>query len=96
MGLAICTRYNFSTDKNKKNWWKIEGIILPGKKIASILGYNGTLDEFCYHIGTTMFIKFSKFCHNRSRKNIFAGDYDFDLSEVKQLIFIYVYIIWPN
>ena len=70
---------------------KNEGITFPDIKIPSILGFNGIHDG--YHIGYKMLETFENLTMADDEEKIFAGDYPFDLSAEKQLIFICVNII---
>ena len=72
---------------------KNERITFPENKISSILGFNGIHDGSGYHIGYKMLDTFENLTMADDEEKTFAGDYPFDLSAVKQLIFIYVNII---
>ena len=71
---------------------KNEGITLPDNEIPSILGFNSIHDGSGYHIGYKMLDTFENLTMADDERT-FAGDYPFDLSAGKQLIFIYVNII---
>ena len=72
---------------------KNEEITFPDNKIPSILGFNGIHDGSGYHIGYKMLDAFENLTMTEDEEKIFVGDYPFDLSAGKQLIFIYVNII---
>ena len=72
---------------------KNEGITFPDNKFPSILGFNGTHDGSGYHIGYKMLDTFENLAMTEDEEKTFVGDYPFDLSAGKQLIFIYVNII---
>ena len=72
---------------------KNEGIIFPDNKILSLLGFNGIPDGPGYHIGHKMLDTFENLAMADDEEKTFAGDYPFDLSTGKQMIFIYANII---
>ena len=72
---------------------KNEGITFPDNKIPSILGFSGIHDGSGYHIGYKMLETVENLTMADDEEKTFAGDYPFDLSAGKQLIFIYVNII---
>ena len=72
---------------------KNEGITFPDIEIPSILGFNGIDDGSGYHIGYKMLDIFDNLTMGGDEEKTFVGDYPFDLSAGKQLIFIYVNII---
>ena len=72
---------------------KNEGITFPDNKILSILGFNGIHDGSGYHIGYKMLETLENLAMADDEEKSFVGDYPFDLSAGKQLIFIYVNII---
>ena len=76
---------------------KNEGITFPDNEIPSILGFNGIHDgsgyQDVYVIGYKMLDTFENLTMADDEENTFVGDYPFDLSAGKQLIFIYVNII---
>ena len=72
---------------------KNEGKTFPYNEILSILGFNGIHDGYGYHIGYKMLETFKNLTLADDKEKAFAGDYPFDLSAGKQLIFIYVNII---
>ena len=71
---------------------KNEGIYFRDNKIPSIQGFNGIHDGSGYHIGYKMLDTFENLTMADDEEKKF-GDYPFDLSAGKQLIFIYVNII---
>ena len=71
---------------------KNEEITFPDNKIPSILGLNGIHDVSGYHVGYKMLDTFENLTMVDDEKT-FVGDYPFDLSAGRQLIFIYVNII---
>ena len=71
---------------------KNEGITFPDSKNPSILGFNGIDDGSGYHIGYKMLETFENLTMADDEEKTFAGDYPFDLSAGKQLIFFYVNI----
>ena len=72
---------------------KIERITFPDNENPSILGFNGIHDGSGYHIGYKMLDTFENLTMADDEENIFVGDYPFDLSAGKKLIFIYINII---
>ena len=72
---------------------KNEGITFPDNEIPSILGFNGIHGGSGYHIGYKMLDTFENLTMADDEEKTFVGDYHFDLSAGKQLIFIYVNII---
>ena len=70
-----------------------ELINFPDNKIPSILGFNGIHDGSRYHIGYKMLDNFENLTMVDDEEKTFVGNYPFDLSAGKQLIFIYVNII---
>ena len=62
---------------------KNEKITFPDNEIPSILGFNGIHDGPGYHIGF-----FGNLTMADDEEKTFAGDYPFDLSAGKQLIFL--------
>ena len=58
-----------------------------------MLVFNGILDWSVYHIRYKMYDNFENLTMADEEEKIFVGDYPFDLSAGKQLIFIYVDII---
>ena len=67
---------------------KNEGITFPDNEIPSILGFNGIHDGSGYHIGYKMLDNFENLTMADDEDKSFVGDYPFDLSAGKQLIFI--------
>ena len=72
---------------------KNEGITFPDIEIPSILGFHGIHDGSGYHIGYKMLDTFENLTLADDEEKTFAGDYPFDLSAGKQLIFVYVNIV---
>ena len=72
---------------------KNEGITFPDNEILSIIGFNGIHVGSGYHIGYKMLDTFENLTVADDEEKSFVGDYPFDLSSGKQLIFIYVNII---
>ena len=72
---------------------KNERITFSDNEIQSILGFNGILDGSGYHIGYKMLETFENLTMADDEEKSFAGDYPFNLSAGKQLIFVYVSII---
>ena len=72
---------------------KNEGITFPDNEIPSILGFNGIHDGPGYRIGYKMLDTFENLTMADDEEKTFAGDYPFDLSAGKQLIFFYINII---
>ena len=72
---------------------KNEGITFTGNEIPSILGFNGIHEGSGYQIGYKMLESFENLAMADDEEKTFAGDYPFDLSARKQLLFIYVNII---
>ena len=66
---------------------------LSNNEVQSILGFNGIHDGSGYHIGYNMLDTFENLTMAVDEEKTFVGDYPFDLSAGKQLIFIYVKII---
>ena len=72
---------------------KNKGTTFLDNEIPSILGFNRIHDGSCYHIGCKMLETFDNLTMADDEEKTFVGDYPFDLSAGKQLIFIYVNII---
>ena len=72
---------------------KNEEITLPDNEIPSILGFNVVHDGSFYHIGYKMLDTFENLTMTDDEEKTFVGNYPFDLSAGKQLIFINVDII---
>ena len=72
---------------------KNEGITFPDIEIPSILNFNGIHDGSGYHIRYKMLDTFENLTMADDEEKTFVGDYPFDLSAGKQLIFNYVNII---
>ena len=72
---------------------KNEGITFPANEIPSLLEFNGIHDGSGYHIGYKMLDTFENLTMADDEEKNFVGDYPFDLSAGKQLIFIYFAII---
>ena len=64
-------------------------INFPDSEIPSILGFNSIHDGPGYHIGYKMLETFENLTMADDEEKTFPGDYPFDLSAGKQLIFIY-------
>ena len=84
MGKEIYDRYFFG---------KNEGITFPDNEIPSILGFNGIHDGSGYHIGYKMLKTVENLAMADDEEKTFVGDYPFDLSAGKKLIFVYINII---
>ena len=72
---------------------KNEGITFPHNENPSILGFNSIQDGFGLHIGYKRLDSFENLNMADDEEKLFVGDYPFDLSAGKQLIFVYVNII---
>ena len=72
---------------------KNEGITFPDNEIPSTLSFNGIHEGSGFHIGYKMLGSFENLTMTEDEEETFVGDYLFDLSAWKQLIFIYVNII---
>ena len=68
-------------------------ITFPDNELSSILGFKGIHDGSGYHIGYKRLDTFENLTMADDKEENFAGDYNFDLSAGKQLVFIYVNII---
>ena len=72
---------------------KNERITFLDNEILSILGFNGIHDGSGYHVVYKMLETFENLTMADDEEKTFSGDYPFDLSAGKQLIFVYVNII---
>ena len=72
---------------------KNQTITFPDNEVPSILDFSGIHDRSGYHIGCKMLDTFENLTMADDEEQISVGDYSFDLSAGKQLIFIYVNII---
>ena len=85
--------YNKINGGNSSFFAKNEGIIFPDNKIPSILDFNGIQDGSRCRIGYKIFKTSESLAMADNEEYSFVDDYPFDLSVMKQLLFVYVNII---